>query len=55
MEIILWVLVIVVIILIFKIADLSSQINEAERIMKSSRKEIDFWRDSYNLLKLKNK
>jgi len=54
-ELMLGLSVAVIFILLGKIAELSSQVNEAENIIKSARKEIDLWRDSYNLLKLKNK
>lgn len=45
----------VIFILLGKIAELSSQVVDAENIIKSMRGEIDLWRDSYNLLKLKDK
>lgn len=54
-ELMFWISVAIICILLGKIAELSNKINDAENIVGTMRKEIDFWRDSYNLLKLKGK
>lgn len=55
MKIVCSILVVIIVILLFKMYELWCDINEAISIMERMRKEIDFWRDNYNILKLKNK
>jgi hypothetical protein len=54
MKIVCSVLVVIIVILLFKMYELWCNINDAISIMERMRKEIDFWRDNYNILKLKN-